>query len=178
MATTTVALNRIWKAQANNEPEIPPGWAMDQDGVPTTSTAAALSGLPMPLGGYKGTGLAMMVEILCAVLSGGAMATELGGLRVHNKRLRVGQAFIAIDVARFLPVDEFIARMRRLGDMIKQTATALGFDEVLLAGEPEWRAEAARAEHGIPITHPIWSGLLDLAQRLGVTPPEAVAIMK
>jgi LDH2 family malate/lactate/ureidoglycolate dehydrogenase len=178
MATTTVALNRIWKAAANGEPEIPAGWAMDKDGVPTTSTQEALRGLPMPLGGYKGSGLAMMVEILCAVLSGGAMATELGGLRIKDRPMRVGQAFIAIDVARFLPLAEFAARMRSLGEIVKDTPAAAGFDEVLLAGEPEWRAEALRKEFGIPISLPIWTNLLSLATRLNVTHPDPAEIMK
>ncbi len=178
MATTTVALNRIWKADANHEEEIPAGWAMDKDGVPTTSTQAALKGFPMPLGGYKGTGLATMVEILCAVLSGSAMATELGGLRMKGKKMRVGQAFIAIDVTRFSPLDEFTSRMRRLREMVKDTAPAPGYDEVLMAGEPEWRAEAERSERGIPITVPIWNKLLELARSLNVTPPDAVTIME
>jgi LDH2 family malate/lactate/ureidoglycolate dehydrogenase len=177
MATTTVALNRIWKAAANGEKNIPEGWAMDKDGIPTTDTQAALSGLPMPLGGYKGTGLAVMVEILCAVLSGGAMATELGGLRVRSKPMRVSQAFIAIDVSRFMPIEEFAGRMRRLREMIKNTAPAGGYDEVLMAGEPEWRAEAQRCEHGIPITLPIWTKLVETAAALHVTPPQD-AIMK
>lgn len=178
MATTTVALNKIWKAAANGETTIPAGWAMDKEGSPTTETQAALAGFPMPLGGYKGTGLATMVEILCAVLSGGAMATELGGLRVRGKNMRVGHAFIAIDVSRFMPLDEFSARMRRLREMLKQTEPAPGFDEVLLAGEPEWRAEAVRQEHGIPITLPIWKRLLEVAERLNVTPPDDVIIME
>lgn len=178
MATTTVALNRIWKAAANGETVIPSGWAMDADGVPTTSTQEALKGLPMPLGGYKGTGLAMMVEILCAVLSGGAMATELGGLRVRDRPMRVGHAFIAVDVSRFLPFDEFSSRMQRLGTMIKNTAPAAGYDEVLLAGEPEWRAERLRSETGIPITLPIWTNLLELATRLNVTHPDPAEIIK
>ncbi len=177
MATTTVAMNRIWKAAANGDPTIPPGWAMDADGAPTTDTQAAVSGFPMPLGGYKGTGLAVMVEILCAVLSGGAMATELGGLRVRDRNMRVGQAFIAIDVARFMPLDVFTDRMRRLREMIKNTSPAPGYDEVLLAGEPEWRAEAGRLERGIPITMPIWNALTAIASRLNVTTPDAGSIM-
>ncbi len=171
MATTTVAMNRIWKAAANGDPVIPAGWAMDKDGNPTTDTRTAVSGFPMPLGGYKGTGLAVMVEVLCAVLSVGAMSTELGGLRVKGKPMRAGQAFLAVDVARFMPPQEFVDRMKRLRTMIKDTEPAAGCDEVLLAGEPEWRNEAARLEHGIPITLPIWSNLLALAERLGVTPP-------
>lgn len=178
MATTTVALNRIWKAATNQEEEIPPGWAMDKEGVPTTSTQEALAGFAMPLGGYKGTGLAVMVEILCAVLSGGAIGTELGGLRIQGKNMRVGQAFIAIDIKRFMPLDDFIARMRRLRDMIKNTAPAPGYDEVLMAGEPEWRSESQRSEHGIPISVPIWTKMVDLAARLNVAVPDVVTIME
>ena len=85
MATTTVAAGKIFKAKINGQPQIPPGWAMDSEGVPTTDPETALQGLLMPLGGYKGSGLAMMAEILCGVLSGGAMSTELGGIRFRGK---------------------------------------------------------------------------------------------
>lgn len=78
MATTTVAANRIFKEVVNGREEIPVGWALDSNGVPTTSAAAAVKGMLMPLGGYKGSGLGMMVEILCAVLAGSAMANEVG----------------------------------------------------------------------------------------------------
>jgi LDH2 family malate/lactate/ureidoglycolate dehydrogenase len=54
MATTTVAMGKIYKAGVNKQPEIPAGWAMDSDGVPTTSTEAALRGMLMPLGGLQG----------------------------------------------------------------------------------------------------------------------------
>src|SRR5260370_34441552 len=111
MATTTVALNRIHKAILSGDTEIPAGWAMDADGNPTTNPKTALEGLPMPLGGYKGTGLALMVEGLCAVLSGGAMLTEVGGLRVKNRPMRVSHFFLAIDPERFLPMDQFQTRM-------------------------------------------------------------------
>ena len=100
---------------------IPAGWAMDSDGVPTTDTQAALAGLPMPLGGYKGSGLAMMAEILCAVLSGGAMSTELGGIRIQGQPMRTSQMFLAIDVARFMPLDEFARRMQSLVGMVKSS---------------------------------------------------------
>jgi LDH2 family malate/lactate/ureidoglycolate dehydrogenase len=115
MATTTVALNRIWKAAANGEPEIPTGWAMDKDGVPTTSTQEALQGLPMPLGGYKGTGLAILVEILCAS-SAAAPWPPNSADSASSKPMRVGHAFIAVDIARFMPLDVFTERMQRFGE--------------------------------------------------------------
>src|SRR5579862_8122743 len=151
MATTTVAVNRIFNASVNRRPTIPHGWAMDSAGVPTTDTEAARTGMPMPLGGYKGSGLALLVEILCAVLSGGAMSSEIGGMRTPGLQSRFNHAFLAIDIQRFMPVAEFTARIEHLVALIKSAAPATGYDEVLVAGDPEWRAEAERTEHGIPL---------------------------
>jgi len=178
MATTTVALNRIFKAEMNNETTIPPGWAMNKDGAPTTDTREALDGFPMPLGGYKGTGLAVMVEILCAVLSGGAMLTELHGLRKQKQgaSMRVGQFFLSIDVSRFMPMEEFTERMRKLREIVKSTPPGAGYDEVLIAGEPEWRSIEKRKIAGIPIPVPTWEKLAELATRLGVRVPEPSTI--
>jgi LDH2 family malate/lactate/ureidoglycolate dehydrogenase len=172
MATTTVALGKILNAQNHGRGTIPPGWAMDSEGVPTTDTATALSGLLMPLGGYKGSGLAMLAEILCAVLSGGAMCTELGGIRVHGQPMRTSQFFLAIDVARFMPLPAFEQRMRDLAGMVKSSKIASGYDEVLVAGEPEWRTEELRRQHGIPLSEGVWQSLAEYARKLSVRLPE------
>ncbi len=169
MATTTVAAGKIFKAFLNNQPEIPAGWAFDSDGVPTTDTQKAYKGgMLMPLGGYKGSGLAFMVEILCAVLGGGAMAHEVGGIRYRGKLVRSSQCFIAIDVARFMPVEEFTARMEKLVGLVKSTPAAPGYDEVLVAGDPEWRTEAERKKNGIPIADGNWEALCKAGERVGV----------
>ena len=171
MATTTVAAGKVFKAWINGQPEIPQGWAFDAQGVPTTDTAAAYKGMLMPLGGYKGSGLAMMVEILCGLLGGGAMSTEIGGIRWRGRTVRVSQTFIAIDIARFMPLEEFSARLERLVRHVKETATAPGYDEVLVAGEPEWRTEAQRLSGGIPIPDGNWESLVKTAGRVGVAVP-------
>jgi len=168
MATTTVALGKLEQAQLNGQTEIPAGWALDSEGRQTTNLAAAMSGLLMPLGGYKGSGLGLMVEILCAVLGGGAMATEIRGTRMHGRHSRVNHAFLAIDVARFLSVDEFYERMDRLVTEIKSTSPGAGWDEVLVAGEPEVRAEEERRRNGIPLTEGAWNELVRAAARLNV----------
>ena len=171
MATTTVALGKIMNAQFHGRTSIPPGWAMDSEGGPTEDVETALNGLLMPLGGYKGSGLAMMAEILCAVLSGGAMSTELGGIRIQGQPMRTSQFFLAIDVARFMPLDEFHRRMQSLVAMVKSSRTAKGFDEVLVAGEPEWRAEELRRREGIPLSDGVWQNLVQAAHHLGVALP-------
>jgi len=172
MATTTVAAGKIFKAFINDKPEIPAGWAFDAQGVPTTSTAAAYNkGMLMPLGGYKGSGLGLMVEILCSVLSGGAMANEVGGIRIRGRHNRCSQCFIAIDIARFMPVQEFTARVEELVKLMKSTDPAPGYTEVMVAGDPEWRTEAERRREGIPIEDGNWDLLVKTAERLKVVPP-------
>ena len=171
MATTTVAAGRIFKAFLNGQPEIPAGWAFNSEGAPTTRTVEAYRGMLMPLGGYKGSGLAMMVEILCSVLSGGAMANEVSGIRFRGKPIRASQVFMAIDVARFLPLEEFTARVEQLVSLMKTTPPAPGYDEVMVAGDPEWRTEAERRKSGIPIADGNWDVLVKTAERVRVAPP-------
>ena len=113
----------------------------------------------------------MMVEILCSVLSGGAMANEIGGIRVRGKKVRNSQMFMAIDVARFMPVEEFTSRVEQLVALMKSTAPAPGFDEVMVAGDPEWRTEAERKQNGIPIAEGNWESLCKTAERVKVAAP-------
>jgi LDH2 family malate/lactate/ureidoglycolate dehydrogenase len=171
MATTTVAMNRIFKASLNAEATIPAGWAMDSQGVPTTSTDAAIRGMPMPLGGYKGTGLAMLVEILCGVISGGAMGTEIGGLRIHGSHVRASHMFLAVDIGRFMPVEDFTGRVERLVNTVKSAEPATGYDEIMVAGDPEWRTETERRRLGIPLGDGTWKTLVETAVKLGVPVP-------
>jgi LDH2 family malate/lactate/ureidoglycolate dehydrogenase len=171
MATTTVAAGKVFKAFINHQPEIPAGWAFNADGVPTTSTEEAYHGMLMPLGGYKGSGLGFLVEILCAVLSGGAMSNEVGGIRFRGKLVRTSQMFLAIDIARFMPLEEFTARMEGLVALVKSASPAPGYDEVLVAGDPEWRTEAERLRNGIPISEGNWETLVKTAARVKVLPP-------
>ena len=98
----------------------------------------------MPLGGYKGSGLAFLIEILCSVLSGGAISTQVGGLRVTDKPIRTSHFFLAMDVARFMPLEEFSIRMQYLVDLVKASTPATGYDEVLVADA------ADKLEHASP----------------------------
>jgi LDH2 family malate/lactate/ureidoglycolate dehydrogenase len=177
MSTTAVAANRIWAAIAANADSIPQGWALDTAGVPTSNLSEAAKGSLMPLGGeaagHKGSGLAAAVEILCAVLGGGAMAGEVGSMRKRGEPVGVSQSFLAIDIERFMPLLEFKVRLERFVADLKSTAPAEGFDAVLTAGEPEWRTEQKRLREGIPIPNEVWQTLLKLRSQLGVNEPAA-----
>ncbi|MCC7500009.1 MAG: Ldh family oxidoreductase [Bryobacterales bacterium] len=172
MATTTVAMGRLYKAEITGENEIPAGWAMDEEGRPTTSTAAAFAGSLMPLGGYKGYGLAMMAEILCAVLSGGVFGPDIANVRKKEQPNRVSQSFLAIDVSRFAPLDEFQRRMEAYVSLMKSAAPAAGYDKVLVAGEPEWHCDAERRAGGIRLSKPLWERMAAMAARHAVPVPE------
>jgi LDH2 family malate/lactate/ureidoglycolate dehydrogenase len=177
MSTTTVAANRIWAAIARNAGSIPEGWALNSAGVPTTIPSEGIKGLLMPLGGqaagHKGSGLAAAVEILCAVLGGGAMAGEVGSMRERGRRVGVSQTFLAIDIERFMPVAAFKARLERFVADLKSAAPADGYDEVVAAGEPEWRTERERLRAGIPIPDEVWQTLVRLSSQLGVNGPRS-----
>ena len=171
MATTTVAMNKVVKAATNREAEIPRGWAMNAEGVPTTEPQEALQGFLMPLGGYKGSGLGLMVEILCGVLGGGAVSTQVGGVHVLDRPMNTSQMFLSIDVGRFLSPEEFDSRMEELVENVKSARPAHGYDEIMVAGDPEWRTEARRKQEGIPIDSSVWTKLAAIAEELEVPMP-------
>ena len=175
MATTTVSLGKIYDAFYRGETSIPSGWALDRDGKGTTDTETALSGFPMPLGGYKGSGLGLMVEILTAALGGSPMSTDVGSLRVKERPLSVSHAFLAIDPERFIGLEKFKLAVSRLTSMIKSTPPASGYEEVLIAGEPEWRMEKRRLREGIPIPSKLLEEFQNAADRLSVAPLAANA---
>lgn len=81
---------------------------------------------------------------------------------------------MAIDVARFMPYDEFVARMKWVRETLKSSPPAIGFDEVLVAGDPEWRTEEIRRRDGIPVARGIWEQLAKLAESLNVAMPCAI----
>jgi LDH2 family malate/lactate/ureidoglycolate dehydrogenase len=175
MATTTVANGKLVDAAYHNQDTIPAWWGfLDSDGNPTTDRRAAEKGRQTPIGGYKGTGLAMMVEILCSGLSGGLMATDVPAFNPAGP-LGISHMFLAIDPARFMGLADFQGRMSRLATLVKSSEPAKGYDEVLIAGEPEWRAMEERTRDGIPIPEPLWERLGAVAAPLKVAlpPPSA-----
>jgi LDH2 family malate/lactate/ureidoglycolate dehydrogenase len=167
MATSAAAAGKIGVAVARGEP-VPPGWVIDKDGKPTTDPRQLRQGgalLPLggPEGGYKGTGLAVMVEILCGLLTGLGFGVEPTGR--HND----GCFMAVFKVDAFRPLSEF---KKDVGDFIrylKETPPAEGSSGVLYPGEIEHRREQDRRAVGIDVEDATWSKINSLAEAYGLT---------
>ncbi len=170
MATSVVARGKVQLAALEGKP-IPQGWALDAEGHPTTNPVAASKGSMLPLGGYKGYGLALMVEILSSVLSGALVGKQIGemfsGLETPQG---LGHFFGALDVSLFMPLDEFRARMDALIAAMKTVALADGAEEILVPGEPEARKAALYRAEGIPLAEDVIETLNATGRALGIAP--------
>ncbi|XP_063421217.1 uncharacterized oxidoreductase YjmC-like isoform X2 [Mytilus trossulus] len=137
MATTAVALGKAELKDRKGEP-LPSGWTVDKSGH-ETHDFKNLHGL-MPLGGkeessgYKGYGLAMMVETFCGILSGGAFGPFVRQWKAFERPANLGQCFIAIDPSQF--EEGFTDRMQTLIDACRDQPSA-DKDPVLVPGDPE-----------------------------------------
>ncbi len=157
MATTTVAVGKLNIARRLGK-AIPEGWALNSEGQIETDGAAAFEARRLtPLGGdrergsHKGYGLATMVEILCATLSGSwSDGPGPDGKPVRTKT-NVGHFFLAIDPSKVRADGEFQADLDRMIDMLHATPPADPENPVQVAGDPEVRATATRSVDGIPI---------------------------
>jgi len=172
MALSVVARGRIRTAALAGQP-IPLGWARDKDGVPTTEAQKALEGQLEWIGGYKGYGLGLIIEILAGVLSGAKFGTDVSNQSVNNPTfaaavpLQHGHFFVAIDVARFFQHrEDFQRRLEALIVMIHASDLARDAAEIKLPGEPEWELEKRRAVEGIPVPNNVLTELKAVASEL------------
>lgn len=173
MATSTSAMGRVLVAQAAGE-EIPPTWGVDEEGHPTTN-ASAVKAL-LPAAGPKGYGLAFLAEVLGGVLSGAAVAHDIGNAyNDFTKPQDVGHWMMAIDVNRLGPLGDFTTRLDSLIDDAHATAPAPGYDKVLVPGEPEEMTRNARLADGIEIPETTASELIDLGRDAAVPFPGETA---
>src|SRR6266545_3392796 len=145
MATSVVAGGKL-RLAAKKGAEIRDTWALDRHGKPTTDPVEAIQhGFMQWAGGYKGFGLATVVEVLGGVLSGGLFGTDVPPMKDFGREPLVTSAFyLAIDPERFMPIEEFRARIDRLVDHVKASEVASGVEEIFIAGEPEARRKAER----------------------------------
>lgn len=168
MSTSVVARGKIVMAEKVGE-MLPPGWAIDEYGVPTQDPATALRGAVLPMGGYKGAGLALMIDALCGVLTGAAFGSHIIDLYDQGDQPQnVGHFFLAIDIELFMPIDAFKQRMDQFVGEIRSQSPMVGVERIFLPGEIEQEMAEQHARTGVAVPIAGWQELDDLAATLDV----------
>lgn len=167
MATSQVAWGKIELA-ARAGRKIPLTWATDPAGRPTDDPHVGMAGLMAPLGGYKGFGLALMVDILSGVLSGAAFGGHVGNFYAEPDRPEdVGHFFVAVDVRRLMPLEQFLARMDQIVAEIHACQPADGVERIFVPGELEAEMATQREREGIPLPADVYHELQRLGEAVG-----------
>jgi len=175
MATSVVPIGRI-KVYEEKQEKIPLGWGIDNEGNVTDDPKKVKSGGPgalMPLGGidlmrgYKGYGLAMLVDVLCSALSGGSFLTQVGAPH-EKKACDVSHFFMAININAFRPVIDFKKQLDGMIDLLKAAPKSTGKDRIYIAGEKEFETAEYNEKNGVPVLKPVVQELISNGNRLGV----------
>ncbi len=168
IATSVVAAGKIYRAQAAGA-KIPEGWLLDGNGLTTTDPSGyPRVGALMPMAGHKGFGLALLIEILTGLISGGAVGSEVMSWVMGPERVNQSLSFIAIDIAAFMPVDVFKSRAAKLVGEIRQAPRAVGAERIYLPGEMEWERRRAALEGGLHLPEDVLTSLRGLARDYGL----------
>jgi LDH2 family malate/lactate/ureidoglycolate dehydrogenase len=166
-AMSKVAGGKVRLAAANGT-SIPEGWILNRDGRPTSDPNDILDGTLLPFGEHKGFGLAVMIEILSAVLTGAGMLHQNPFWAVETETpLSIGHSFMAIDIERFMALDEFRKRMEWMVGVLKVSPTSNGEEEIIMPGQIEAKIARNRRRDGIPISDEVWDELQALGHRYG-----------
>lgn len=167
-ATSVVAIGKLVLASKKGE-QIPSTWAADQSGQPTTDPQVAVAaGNLLPMGGYKGYGFALMVDVLSGILAGAAFGPYVSNLRKLDGPQNVGHFFAALDIGAFTDPVEFQREMEQLVREIKGTPRAPGCERVYLPGEIEWEFVERRRREGIPVPPEVLAELRQTGERYSI----------
>jgi LDH2 family malate/lactate/ureidoglycolate dehydrogenase len=174
MACSSIARGRIRIAALRGE-EIPDGCATDANGRPTTNAQRAMEGLVLPAGGYKGYGIALVNEIISAVLPGATLSVDvsrqfLAADATEQDAWGVGHVAVAIDPTAFLDQGAFQDRVTALAQRIRASAAVPGGGPVLLPGDPELSEQRRREADGIPVAANVIEQLGAFADELQIEP--------
>ncbi len=171
MATSVVAWGRVAAAAREGSP-IPKTWAFGRDGEPTDDPECALEGAVLPMAGYKGFGLAFMIDVLTACLSGASISPEIPLDPAAPEGEDVGYCFIAVPVAPFRDLGEYEQDLRQLVRAVHEAPRADGVPAFMIPGEREARCAEERAA-SIPLDEKTVGLLEQLGLELGVLWPGA-----
>jgi len=173
MATSIVPIGRITVYQKAGR-SIPEGWGIDKDGLITTDPNAVLKGgALMALGGtdimrgYKGYGLALLVDIFSGILSVAAFGKDVGHPN-ESRPADVGHFFAAIRIDAFRPLHDFIRDMDALLDQLKNAPKAVGQDRIYIHGEKEFELSERYEREGVPLMSEVVDMLKTTGEQVGV----------
>lgn len=169
MAPSVVARGKVHKAMRRGE-QIPLGWGLDSKGRETTDPREVINGgWMMPIAGYKGTGLAMMMDVFAGVFTGAAFAGDVTGpYDTSGKPGEVGHLVVVMKPDLFVSAEEFRRRMDVLYERVVGCEKAEGVDRIYFPGEIEQLTEERRIREGIPFVQDEIDALNREAERLGV----------
>jgi LDH2 family malate/lactate/ureidoglycolate dehydrogenase len=165
MAQSVVAWGKIFLAAQRGE-NIPPTWALNTSGEPTEDPHEAMAGLLLPVGGYKGYGLALVMEILSSVLVGATFGLDMPPMADAAATQDTGHFFLALDIDHFMPLATFKQRMANLIAEHRGVPRAPGVDRIYLPGEIEHLKRTQRLGSGIPLEDYITQALRRLGAEL------------
>ncbi len=168
IAMSAVAGGKLLLASKKKE-KIPTDWATDKDGRPTDDPDEAFAGFLLPLAGHKGFGLALVVDILCGVITGGAFLDRMKGMYKYPEEPSLtGHFMIVINPLSIMSREEMKERMEVFSSILKSTPMWDSSKEMLLPGEIEYRTSLERKKHGIPIPPSLYDELNELAASIGI----------
>ncbi len=173
MATPIVAHGKI-EIALRTEQKLPLGWEIDAEGNPITDPkeefpkkgSIVLLGSTPELGVYKGFGLNIMVDVLCSILAGSMSIPEIRKQPGHGSECT--HFFCAVNIAGFLPPEEFKKSMDHMISVYHGLPKAKGVDRITIPGELEWELEQERRKNGIPLDEEVIKSLKDLAKEFQV----------
>jgi ureidoglycolate dehydrogenase (NAD+) len=156
---------RVYKQRGQ---ELPPGWALDSAGQPTTDPAAAIDGLLRPIGEFKGANLALIMGMLSTMLSGASYGTQLGDMYAGPRSGQDGHFVCAMRIEAFADKTHFKTRVDEAIRELHACRLAPGFDRLYAPGEKEFLTESAYRRDGIPLTLESIDDMLATARGLRV----------
>jgi LDH2 family malate/lactate/ureidoglycolate dehydrogenase len=151
MSMSVVAEGKLRFAAAKGA-KIPTFWAADANGNPTDDPEVALKGFLLPMGSFKGLGLAYVVDVLSGVITSGIFADKIRSMyRNPTEPGKTGHMMIAINLSAFLTPDEMKARMKYYHEYLEAVPLAEGALPLCFPGEVEHNCELERLRNGIPV---------------------------
>lgn len=169
MATTVAAYGKV-KTAAQRGEMMPEGWMMDREGKPLLDPKKSADGFLLPIGGYKGYGLAMIIGLLAGTLNGAANGRDVVDFNSDDTTpTNTGHVIVAINVAMFRPLDEFKQSVDAFVRDIRNSQRLPGVDAIRLPGEQSHVRLADNLRLGVPLSAPLVKALNELAAELDIT---------